>query len=1041
MTISADELLARCLTGTWLDLGDRVPHSDDASACIEASLIREMLLGIHPALREHGSPRLVQGVRIAGAVIKGMLDLRDCMSSFATPLPPLLLHRCRIEGDVRDPDRAVIDARHAKLTRLSLRGSRFGRINLADAVIDGELEFESALPLDDTRYCQISAPRSRIDGSVLGSRARLRILPGQRTPHGPDYALDLNSTEINGSVVLQPEFEAIGGVALGSARVAEGVWLEGSRLVASDIVAFRAQSLRCDGVVSLSGSSDGTIAHPTSIQGRCDFQGAEIGSLIVRGCTIKRSPNVTSRAFDPASGSSLQLGAARVRSSLCIGGHPEIATAIDDGILAGGLVLSGRLLIADVQFGAVSDARPYNIDLRYARIDGAAVLQQLSANAAFNGSRFGSEVRLDDVSSNSPLEIELRSVEVAGDLRLQDVSGSCCLDLAHINGALSIERGRLQTFSAVDIEVRGSVLIDTHFDGRLGNSTMRLDGGKFGGEFCVQALDFAPALAFRPTLSLQDARIERDLILRALTCEDKSAPDIHWEIVDVRATALSCYPRTQLVEICETDGDGRPHIFGALLSPSGSLLVLDGTMKPFWNLEAEVPRLLHAEVQVLDYLRAISGFVLAGDKLLRIVERPEDLGAQRPSDTYELVLPAVISKSGEVCIARASVSDGDVVGTAEFKITTEKVSAAMTSAVSLEGEAAFVLGATGSRVPTGEVSAAMLLTKLFAHSVHTPSVAILRSLQPRSELVLTGAKAGAFRPERSMSWTQSLRLRLEGFEYARIELDRALSGHRIPDRATQPHERSRILKRKPSHVQAASGALHLEWLALQYELKRPRSVREYSPQPYEQLARVLKLHGEFEVAKLIHLERLSWERRLVHRWWVRIPLWLPEKLDYGLFPMKSIALFGALLLLGTVLFDFANYGRIGIPLGSDALYVLPGLRSNRPILVLDSMAVSTLVPRGSGSAQGDYGPSMIGVDPDTISPEMRCGSQVASLWYALDVFVPVIDLKQEDKCTISTAGFAWPWRAFKALYALIGAAVTSYMVLAISGVLRRRAEE
>lgn len=75
--------------------------------------------------------------------------------------------------------------------------------------------------------------------------------------------------------------------------------------------------------------------------------------------------------------------------------------------------------------------------------------------------------------------------------------------------------------------------------------------------------------------------------------------------------------------------------------------------------------------------------------------------------------------------------------------------------------------------------------------------------------------------------------------------------------------------------------------------------------------------------------------------------------------------------------------------------------------------------------------------------ERSCDDEVDSLWYALDVFVPLLDLQQEDKCSITmrTDGFNWLWRALSNIYEILGAIVTPIMLLSVSGLLRRYVEE
>lgn len=75
-----------------------------------------------------------------------------------------------------------------------------------------------------------------------------------------------------------------------------------------------------------------------------------------------------------------------------------------------------------------------------------------------------------------------------------------------------------------------------------------------------------------------------------------------------------------------------------------------------------------------------------------------------------------------------------------------------------------------------------------------------------------------------------------------------------------------------------------------------------------------------------------------------------------------------------------------------------------------------------------------------------CNLDVSSLLYAIDVFVPVLDLDQERRCSIRDANgengddtYKW-WRLAKALYELLGWIVTSLVILTVTGVLRRDIE-
>jgi hypothetical protein len=75
-----------------------------------------------------------------------------------------------------------------------------------------------------------------------------------------------------------------------------------------------------------------------------------------------------------------------------------------------------------------------------------------------------------------------------------------------------------------------------------------------------------------------------------------------------------------------------------------------------------------------------------------------------------------------------------------------------------------------------------------------------------------------------------------------------------------------------------------------------------------------------------------------------------------------------------------------------------------------------------------------------------CNRNVSSLLYALDVFLPLIDLDQERRCSVRDADPAtghdayFHWRLLKTVYELLGWVVTSLVILTFTGVLRRDLE-
>ncbi|GAB1723351.1 MAG: hypothetical protein GDA65_17060 [Nitrospira sp. CR1.1] len=82
---------------------------------------------------------------------------------------------------------------------------------------------------------------------------------------------------------------------------------------------------------------------------------------------------------------------------------------------------------------------------------------------------------------------------------------------------------------------------------------------------------------------------------------------------------------------------------------------------------------------------------------------------------------------------------------------------------------------------------------------------------------------------------------------------------------------------------------------------------------------------------------------------------------------------------------------------------------------------------------------------DYSDSDVPCRDSIRLLVYAADVFIPLVDLREEGKCEIDKAkgsevsdGLITTFRLMKALYAIIGWLVTGAAVVTISGVMRHR---
>jgi hypothetical protein len=212
---------------------------------------------------------------------------------------------------------------------------------------------------------------------------------------------------------------------------------------------------------------------------------------------------------------------------------------------------------------------------------------------------------------------------------------------------------------------------------------------------------------------------------------------------------------------------------------------------------------------------------------------------------------------------------------------------------------------------------------------------------------------------------------------------------------------------------------------------------EYKPQPYMQLARTLAGQGRVvEAREILFAKRnkdLGERRNMIERHGVFkrvtervicISLCLFSKLfGYGLKPSRAIWTILFAWALGSLLVAGANY---------------------RGAMIIDQQPIA-------GSVRGG---NQIGAveAKDAVVDNVPCKDAINPVWYALDVFIPLVDLRQETKCEIGAArvergaesqlltGEVGIYRMLKTFYALAGWIIISLAILTFSGVLQRRLE-
>lgn len=1041
-----DDLIDKAQCGEWLDLGRDVPHPADATRIIEAKLLRSLMLGLHPRCGNAcapAKPGRIVAIRIRGAIIDGRLDLRGCCDSQGTPLPPLLLHDCLIRGDIaRPPNEPVIDARRAQLGRLSLSRSKVGRIDLSFATLRGDLEIDGIQPIDVYRACQVLARECVVSGSVNASRVQLRIPADQMLDDFPsvaDYALNLAGARISGDVFLQPDFHSDGGVNVAGARVSGCIWAEGCELSTSGETAFRAERLQCE-VVALRSGKNGTC----KIHGRVDFLNATIGQLDLSGISIEEA---RSHQTNP---SILQLALATIHYDVLLRSADKTNPTIVGGIFASGCNIGGDLEISKVTLRKPLEGKD-NADIVAAnlRVGGNLTLHDFDIDGwvFLDGSRVEHTLtcHYSDSANARNHNFSARNIQVGDDLRFLNPVGRIDLELARVGGALKVEKARgVSMLNAKDADVRGSVEIGGTF-AHNNDAGLCFDGGNYHGAFVLEAeivssLNDDRVMEVRPAVTIEDASIERDLNVKRILSRRPNALDGN---VTARYVRPSFYPGWMLVE-ASSRADGRDTVVAYLQQDAHEPKLLPGRAAPIHEMNAQ-GHLTLDDGNVLDYLRFFCAYVWGDEGAFLIVEDGAAAGllaassgtGSAPESPAPRVGPATVkggnARDGWDC--SAFVRYASHLFKAEFHVAPDgNIEMRDDSPVAELATPAPESFAPPLRIGASGTTPDSFWLKLICTDAEVQFLppndltqALKRlSLHPTAitRISLKGLSAGALHYHPETSWGKDVILEIEGFEYHRIEFERDQTKTEVGadfEASTQVDSGRAVRRRRFIH-----DSHHIHWLRLQYPGGQlTSSDTRFTPQPYEQLARVLRNEGHEVEAKCVIFEKLSLERRFKHAAWTQPFLWIWEFFfRHGLFVGRSLITFLAVLALGVCGYFYAI---------------------QEHVLVVNSMTVSSVVmpptTAGGGEPAIPISDSLFGAVPELpcVGKQSTLHDLGDSIFFALDTIQPVINLHQAEKCSISGAKSSW-WRWGKVLYAIIGMIVSSLTLLCVSGVVRRYLE-
>lgn len=265
---------------------------DAAGKEIDAETIRRLILNL--PLKTWGRPRplTASGLVIRKAVIDERVELDRVMPQDGAWAPPIEFHQCHLKQG--------FSGAHGKFSRLSFRNCTFGdprpredekrpvpTVDLTDAHVDSDLDMAGVKPEEEDGHLWIRAVGAQINGKVELSGCQLRApVEKEVYPAGeePVAALNLTLSTVRGDIRILRAARLEGGIRLRGAHVEGDVWMRGATVTAAkDGDALFLQRARIGGFLVMDGGWDKSEQEGEFHGFRCE------GNLNLRATDVGRS--------------------------------------------------------------------------------------------------------------------------------------------------------------------------------------------------------------------------------------------------------------------------------------------------------------------------------------------------------------------------------------------------------------------------------------------------------------------------------------------------------------------------------------------------------------------------------------------------------------------------------------------------------------------------------------------------------------------------------------------------------------------------------
>jgi hypothetical protein len=1027
------------------------PLKFDSQRTIRAEVLRALLLGLPIDGVVHSLTAI--GVRLQGARIEGRLELNNARSPSGGPLAPLELSDCVFNGG--------FSGAHGRFSRLCFSGSRFSgaptdddgtpvpTIDLTNAVIASSLTMRGIKPVGDEDPLWVGATGARIDGKIDLSNSHLR---GRAAAHGPPpEALSLTLAEIKGDLELMESARVEGRIGGRRAVIRGDVWMSGASIEVTaaasapgkDVDALFFQSAEIGGLLMLNGDEKKSF----QADGRINLTDLQLGgSLSLTNARLgpPRAPRVepaeraggTAGSDDedePATDGQDTAGFTCLSlEEACVGDSVDILIAAGErSRLAGALRfgnarISGSLTIRDAYVGQAIDEEPQIATIH---------APYLSAQHLF-------------ISNVEPLLWEGAPADVTTDMMAlsADFEGARIESLeirdSWFNRSLKAPRLRVSGDVVLDVRIDGEVDLEAcEFGGMLDISELRLDGASRG-------------------LKLREARVGRTL---RVTKDRASAHEA--TLVAARRAPLHALRNCSLLEaVWRRDaGNGRFRFYQAgFVQNETRLFLLDGTSGSFDSVIGHFRENVIDERAAGGLMRLRCSYVRdRGGIRILLPEADENRNATSESEAgHERKRPPLRTLAdgagfelhtnalGEQGVVRQVVRLTTQNSGITFSVRERRLRQLSATPVP-QVDQHFILTPPGqppsadnpwvapcplddaSPVPQAELAGLagrlkpLVETRAALHGTVDLEGLVCEMLDDNSgrcwgapdriEMNHFVYKRTVWQGQDRLEWKEPIR---RGLSHARINVARRLPLKLVRWLGWTDH-RLEALNR------CAGWQARLNWIYRQYPASDPAwpasyKIRqsEYSPQPFEQAVKVCRAEGREDYAQHFEIEK--------------------QRIEWNLYNHRSrpwSALIGVLVALGWIAVTQLTRSphkdqwltplilAAGIALASDVTNIaMRGMFGylRRPIRAVTSLVVAFLIgwlavhfanrnglmavaaePVATVALRGDQ-PVRMGVQIGPAEPRIRCGEEISEPLYALDVLIPLIDLRQEMRCDIAS---------------------------------------